>query len=264
MKKTLMMVVTHKKVDIPKLEGYQAIIVGNKNISFDGAIRDNTGDNISEKNRNYCELTAQYWVWKNFIGEHHSYEYIGLSHYRRFLGMDKYNVNSALTQSKISELMKSADVLLPEKFYFDRNCGEVYYVYGAGKKKDLDNVREYISNSCPEYLNAFDKRIMSNNGSYCNMFVMNVGDFCKYNEWLFDILGNIERITDLTGYSASEARIYGYISELLLDVWIATNNLKVRYFPIINTDENYTFVWKDKVLNAFKKYYLNIKFKFSK
>ena len=45
-----------------------------------GVLHDNTGDNISDKNKMYCELTAQYWAWKNDDAD-----YYGFFHYRRYL-----------------------------------------------------------------------------------------------------------------------------------------------------------------------------------
>lgn len=50
-------------------------------------IGDDTGDNISKKNPYYCELTAQYWAWKNL-----DCEYVGLCHYRRYF-QDKITEN---------------------------------------------------------------------------------------------------------------------------------------------------------------------------
>ena len=42
------------------------------NSPVDGALPDNIGDNISEKNPEYCELTAHYYAWKNVeIGRAH-------------------------------------------------------------------------------------------------------------------------------------------------------------------------------------------------
>ena len=45
-----------------------------------GFIRDNTGNNISEKRNAFCEFTVEYWAWKNAEAD-----YYGLCHYRRYL-----------------------------------------------------------------------------------------------------------------------------------------------------------------------------------
>ena len=63
MKNITMYMVTHKSVDFVP-EDRTPIFVGKGNNS-DNYISDNTGENISDKNSNYCELTALYWIWKN-------------------------------------------------------------------------------------------------------------------------------------------------------------------------------------------------------
>ena len=73
------LVVTHKKYWMPKIEMYLPIQVGLINKNDLGYLKDNTGDNISYKNPNYCELTAMYWAWKNI-----DVDYIGICHYRRY------------------------------------------------------------------------------------------------------------------------------------------------------------------------------------
>ena len=42
-------------------------------------LHDDEGENISDKNPMYCELTAQYWAWKNLDAD-----YYGFCHYRRY------------------------------------------------------------------------------------------------------------------------------------------------------------------------------------
>ena len=73
------LVATHKQYWMPEDSVYLPIHVGRKDKSDIGYIGDHTGDNISSKNANYCELTGLYWAWKNLDAD-----YIGLVHYRRY------------------------------------------------------------------------------------------------------------------------------------------------------------------------------------
>lgn len=75
------LVAAHKKYWMPDDSVYLPIQVGAALHSALGYVPDNTGYNISDKNPNYCELTALYWAWKNL-----ECEYIGLCHYRRYFG----------------------------------------------------------------------------------------------------------------------------------------------------------------------------------
>ena len=56
----------------------------------EGMLLDNEGDNISFKNKSYCELTTQYWAWKNQTAD-----YYGFCHYRRYFSFSKVNLQEA-------------------------------------------------------------------------------------------------------------------------------------------------------------------------
>ena len=81
MSKSIILVCAHKPDRCLLHEPYMPIQVGKAISTVDlGFAGDDTGDNISDKNRSFCELTAHYWAWKN-LGEA---DYVGLSHYRRY------------------------------------------------------------------------------------------------------------------------------------------------------------------------------------
>ena len=108
------LVAAHKQCEMPKSDVYLPIQVG-KALHPDlnlGYQPDNDGENISEKNPYYSELTAVYWAWKNL-----KVDYVGLVHYRRYLGMkhgkDKWQC--LLTKEEAQTLCKKHDIILPQK-----------------------------------------------------------------------------------------------------------------------------------------------------
>lgn len=45
---------------------------------------------------------------------------------------------------------------------------------------------------------------------------------------MFDILFKLEKEIDLSKYEGQERRVFGFVSELLMDVYVNKNKLKVK------------------------------------
>lgn len=218
-------VASHKKYWMPADDIYLPLHVGKEGKADIGFIGDNTGDNISNKNANYCELTGLYWAWKNLPAE-----YIGLCHYRRYFTRSNpcscsKKKQVILTKAEWEELLNKHPIIVPDKrkYYIETNRSHYNHSHYA---KDLDMTEKIIQEKYPQYSEAFTKVMERTWAHMFNMFVMRRDYFDEYNNWLFDVLQKLEKRTDITDYDAVEARIYGYISELLLDVWLETNQLE--------------------------------------
>lgn len=245
------LVATHKKYWMPKDEIYLPIQVGKEGKQDLGYIGDNTGDNISTKNSNYCELTAIYWAWKNLEAD-----YIGLVHYRRYF--TKHNFRNCekkkqdiLTKNDFENILKDVDIIVPDKrkYYIETNRSHYNH---AHYKKDLNETENIIKEIYPEYSIAFNKVMNRTWAHMFNMFIMRKDYFDEYCEWLFTILFELEKRIDISNYKVMEARVFGFISELLLDVWLETKQIKYR-------EVNVSFIEKQ---NWLKKGYLFLKRKF--
>ena len=218
-------VASHKKYWMPADDIYLPLHVGKEGKADIGFIGDNTGDNISNKNANYCELTGLYWAWKNLPAE-----YIGLCHYRRYFTRSNpcscsKKKQVILTKAEWEELLNKHPIIVPDKrkYYIETNRSHYNHSHYA---KDLDMTEKIIQEKYPQYSEAFTKVMERTWAHMFNMFVMRRDYFDEYCNWLFDVLQELEKRTDITDYDAVEARIYGYISELLLDVWLETNKLE--------------------------------------
>lgn len=240
-------VVAHKEIKYKLIQNYIPIQVGKEFTKNElPYICDNTGDNISAKNNNYCELTAIYWIWKNVRLP----QYIGIVHYRRYF---VYGITSKLLdEKKANEILSKYDVILPYKYNTKKNVYKHFIDSDSGREKDLKNLRKIIKMKFPNYLDDYDEIMKSQKASYCNMMVLTRDNYKKYCEWLFNILFELEKITDLTGYTKQERRIYGFLSEFLLNVWVRHNNLKVKYC-------NMYYIENNKVKNMLKKVKLGLR-----
>ena len=226
MEKCSIFVISHKEFKCPISDILLPIQVGkcNTGLCLD-YLQDDIGDNISSKNSNYCELTAMYWAWKNY-----ECDIIGICHYRRFF-INTIFRKDFISKRKLLKDLQNYDMLLRYPTpHFETN--EQWFVKTSGKQKDMDLLKKVVSELFPEYLQSLDKVLNSNSASYCNMMICRKNIYNAYCEWLFAILFEMEKHIDLKNYSQYEARIFGFIAELLLNVFVEKNSMKVCYYPV--------------------------------
>lgn len=220
-------VVTHKPFDGRLPEHYEYIQVNAAKSTHFCALTDDTGDNISEKNPYYCELTAAYWIWKN----DHENDIVGLAHYRRFLTTAPLSSSPKhyLNEKKVTKLLKKYDFISTRLFHFD--CTVKEQVAENVHEHDFDLLRETVIEICPEYLQTYDNVMNGKETYFYNMFFCKKELWDQYHTWLFSLLFALEPKVDMTGYSVQEQRLYGFLSERLFTVYVLHHHLKVkRYF----------------------------------
>ena len=228
------LIACHRPYPVPKEPCYLPMEVGAALHAepIAGFTPDNTGDNISQKNKNYCELTALYWAWKNLDAEA-----VGLVHYRRCFAKRRFSKQAADVDDYRTALDK-APVILPVKRHYWIETNYSQYIH-AHHEQDLSITRAVLAERCPEYLSAYDSEMQKRSGHRFNMFVMRQDRFNAYCTWLFPVLFEIERRLDISGYDAYNARVFGFLAERLLDVWIETNRIPYTELPVLNTESQH-------------------------
>lgn len=224
------LIATHKPYSFPKEHCYFPIHVGKSLTHLElGGLTDNSGENISKKNRTFCELTAIYWAWKN---QFFKAKYVGLVHYRRYF---KGKKNYIATQDELLPVLENVDCLVPQKrnYYIET----IYSHYkNAHHIRDLEITKKIIQEIYPNYLQAFDKVMKGKTLYLYNMFVMKKECFEQYCHWLFTILFQLEERIDIQHYDAYQQRVFGFIAERLLNVWLEHHQLKIAEMKVINTE----------------------------
>lgn len=240
----------HKEVQLPQHQYFLPIQAGAAlHEPIIGYQPDNEGDNISAKNPNFCELTCHYWAWKNLK----NVDIIGLNHYRRYFDFtrkwpqfssDKLFIltedflKSSYQFPDLEKLLTKYDIILPVARHWRVSNTQQYADYHIAK--DWEILRQIIKERSPQYIPAFEKNMDHSNKSVgYNMFITHWKHFDAYSEWLFDILFEVERrvppIED-----PIQSRIYGYMSERLINVFCEHKKLRIKQIPIIMPIDGYS------------------------
>ena len=229
MQKLTIFVACHKPMEIISNEVYTPIHVGRAISKFKDEmsemVGDETGDNISDKNLYYSEMTAQYWVWKNYKDT----EYVGFCHYRRYFGekITVENVDNYFTGG--------TDVVLVGPVFRHYNRWNWLKIFVGSE--DLAIMQMVVKKLYPDYYATMSHYANDYVDYPLNMFMCRRELFEKYAEWIFSILFECEKYVKLSPYSRAR-RLYGYLAEFLMPVFFMHNGYKIKTMQFYRKDSD--------------------------
>jgi len=255
--------------------GYIPTGLGKDNFSEEW-FRDNTGKNVSEKNRNYGEYTFHYWLWKNYLNDENLKDtWIGFCQYRKFWSNSKiFSTPDSIDQLKklvlkeIPESYQNIDVILGEEitttnfkkmkfikkglglilkkpsYLFNRNNRNIKFHFDLMHGyKNLDKAIDLLDMENRNDFREFVNTQTSFNPH--NMFICKSKSILNnYYSTIFPWLSSCEKLfgfENLTGFG--KIRIYGFLAERFLSYWFK-KNYKFKTMPIIFYDIKKNFNYK--------------------
>ena len=196
-------------------------------------LKDNTGDNISSKNKTYGELTAWYWVWKNYLKANLDLEYVGFCHYRRLIDLSSCPAKKAFKKVWAKQFLKiiknyyksfckieGCDVILPGKRTLKHMTTLEEYLT-MHSREDWDKFVEIMKEKYPEYLSVYNDVANSQKQYHCLNFIMKKDLFENFMQWSFDILFELEKRCNWSDYNTYlTVRAPAYLIERFFNVWL--------------------------------------------
>ncbi|GMA70557.1 hypothetical protein GCM10025879_18030 [Leuconostoc litchii] len=166
------------------------------------------------------------------------------------MGIQKgHTLSDILNERQITELLKTADIILPKKrnYYIENQRDHYLHAHVA---EPYNVMKQVIATQYPDYLPAFEKMEQSTSAHLFNMFIMPRKYFDEYTNFIFDVLGKVEENIDINQLEGQEKRVYGFLSERLMDTWVNTKKLSVAECPVIELERTN---WLDKGYNFLKR-----------
>lgn len=246
-----------------KIKNIHCLPVGlGNNITNPNWLRDNTLKNISNKNKNYGELTFYYWFWKNELENVSEEEWVGFSQYRRHwktkLDKQSQNDQNNLFLKEIPEEWENYDAILGEPLNLEniktmkllKHAKKIFFKEPKFLLKKNRNLR--FNFGMMHGMEFLDKAINQLNYNDRNDFAEYLNDnkslnpanmfFCKSNKLmneffyvLFEWLEKCEKIFGLELKGYGQSRIYAFLCERFLPYWFKKNS-KVLEWPILYFD----------------------------
>lgn len=224
-------VVSHKETYVPDYPLLKPLQIGTAlNKPMEAYLHDDTGENISAKNKSYCELTGQYWVWKN-----EKADYYGFYHYRRYFSFvfEKYpymiyNYPDEATLKKMGyqkaqmdAIISRYDIIVPQAENMYETAWQNYSRAPHHYIEDLQLAANLVKERYPDYTSAVDQYLSGTRLYLKNMYIMKHELFHQYCGWLFDILEQFDQRNNWQKYNENTAalRVNGYLAERLFGIW---------------------------------------------
>lgn len=249
----------HKNSIIPESTIYLPIEVGasKRSVHLADCQRDDIGENISNLNYSFSELTAQYWMWKNL-----DLEFYGQCHYRRYfyLGSKQYEMNDhaqieeevldSVSSSKfvldnkslIVEAIENYDIVAPLSWDVSKaptpqgykmSVREHMIAYDLISDRDIEQLIEITDKLVPEWATGVRRYLEGREYIGYNCFLMKRELFNKFCEKEFAIL---LRFAGRDSFEGLEERLCGYLGEILFSVFIKeceNNRVRVKRAPLV-------------------------------
>jgi Domain of unknown function (DUF4422) len=238
-------VMTHKEIAFKAEGDYQYVGLGGLASSVD--ISDSDGiESIHQLNRDFCELTGLYHLWKNC-----DQEITGLYHYRRFLNLlpEELNTSNHCTinwtdaakklledprqSQKANQILTEYDCILPKPIY----C----------KSVDMHYRQEHGSREWDCFLERLDHLYGTKHSLRLeprffvgNMFIFNKEIFQQYCSDLFGIIFAVYK--ECGSYQAIEGARYqpfrypGYLAERFMTAFINAHRIKFFEAQVLTFD----------------------------
>lgn len=246
MTNTKILVCAHKEGFVKSDEVFMPVQGGKADATVDLGIQgDDTGENISHKNARYAELTVLYWAWKN----QKKVDYIGLCHYRRYFKFSRLPFREVKIMP-VEKFLSAKDT----EFNPDKHLGKYDiilakpYLSSYPIRLDMISVvcfydffvlKDIINNLFHDYYDSFCYVMDNNKFHHCNMFITKWEIFNDYCEWLFAVLGELEKVIPYREYPLYDgySRDLGFWGEFLVYVYVLKHKLKVKSYPVIKVED---------------------------
>jgi len=227
MKKVAIYVVAHKPSLIPHDDVLIPIHVGRAASRFKDEMADYAGDdsgvNISEKNPQYCEMTAHYWIWKNVKDT----KYVGVCHYRRYFGV-------RISTENVDDLMSDCDVMMVEPSYYMDSVYSYFAKFVGAENMTI--LAAVMKRQCPEYFETLERVCDGVKFHPFNMLLCKKELFDDYCEWMFSILEACEKIIKPAPYTNAR-RALAYMAEMLTGVYFIHCGMRIKSVPYYKLEE---------------------------